>query len=131
MASITVSRTVLGSAEDVWAKVGNFEDPSWLPGAKLVSFDGATRTLSVPPNATLVETLLEQGEQTMTWAMADTPLPVKELTLTLSAHGGEDATELVWEAAYTSVGIPDAQAGAILTDMLGAMLSAAPFEDAP
>ncbi|MFT6819976.1 MAG: hypothetical protein ACJATT_003800, partial [Myxococcota bacterium] len=101
MTDVTVTRTLDEVLETVWARIGDWTNPSWLPGVTLVSTDGPVRVLSVPPDVTLTETLVAKTDSSMTYTTADHPLPITDYRATLSAHQQEGGTLVRWHVAFT------------------------------
>lgn len=125
MPQITITRTLAEPTDTVWSRIGDWSDPNWLPGVTLVSVDGPIRVLSVPPNVTLTETLVEQTPTSFTYTTADHPLPIADYRATVSAHEVPDGTELRWTASFTPSGASEAAATEMLTQMLTAALAKA------
>lgn len=128
MATLTVTRTLPEPAADVWARIGDFARPEWLPGARLVSLEGegpgAVRVLAVPPDVRLTETLLAAGERTLSWAMTGpSPLPVRDHVTTIEVIEAEAGAEVRWTAAFVADGMSDAAAEAMMRQMITSLLS--------
>jgi len=129
MPQVSVSRVVPEDLEQVWARIGRFEDPNWLPGVTLSHMEDETRVLSVPPSQTIRETLLSSGEYVMSWATAETPLPIADAVTTLSAKAVDDGTEVTWACTFTATQQVNAQAEAMMTSMVSDMLAAVAVDE--
>ena len=124
MAEVTVTRTVSAPLEEVWARIGTFSDPSWLPGVTLKEMQGQTRILSVRPSATIRETLVDSADHSLTWLTEETPLPIRDYRVTLAVTAVDAGTEVSWHATFTPTVQAEGQAEAMMRDMVKDMLSA-------
>lgn len=121
----TVNRALSESADAVWARIGSWTDPSWLPGVTVLRATADQRVLRVPPDVTLTETLLASDEQSLTWTTADHPFPLRNYAVTLFVTADESETCTVCMAAsYEPSGASEAALHAMLTGMLTDMLKA-------
>jgi len=109
-AEITIDR----SADDVWEKIGNFGDLSWMPGIESCELDGDDRILGMF-GMRIVERQLarDEEERSLTYGIVDGDMKpeVHRATITVMPAGSgsfvtwdvetDDAMVEVMQGAYT------------------------------
>ena len=109
-AEITIDR----SADDVWAKIGNFGDLMWMPGIESCELDGDDRILGMF-GMRIVERQLARDDEgrTLTYGIVEGDMKpeVHEATITVMPAGSgsfvtwdvttDDAMVEVMQGAYT------------------------------
>jgi len=100
--------TFTESASDVWARIGNFDDVSWMPGVE--------RTINVIPgklrevhlqggSPSVSEELLSETLQSHTFTFSDPgALPVENYLAVLRVHEDGDKSTVTWTAEFTARG---------------------------
>ena len=109
-AEITIDRP----ADDVWAKIGNFGEMTWMPGVETCELDGDDRILGML-GMRIVERQLARDDEgrTLTYGIVDGDMKpeVHEATITVMPAGSgsfvtwdvetDDAMVEVMQGAYT------------------------------
>jgi hypothetical protein len=109
-AEITINR----SADDVWAKIGNFGEMTWMPGVETCELDGDDRILGMF-GMRIVERQLARDDEgrTLTYGIVEGDMKpeVHEATITVMPAGSgsfvtwdvttDDAMVEVMQGAYT------------------------------
>jgi hypothetical protein len=109
-AEITINR----SADDVWAKIGNFGEMAWMPGVETCELDGDDRILGMF-GMRIVERQLARDDEarTLTYGIVEGDMKpeVHEATITVMPAGSgsfvtwdvttDDAMVEVMQGAYT------------------------------
>ena len=109
-AEITIDRP----ADDVWAKIGNFGEMTWMPGVETCELDGDDRILGMF-GMRIVERQLARDDEgrTLTYGIVDGDMKpeVHEATITVMPAGSgsfvtwdvttDDAMVEVMQGAYT------------------------------
>jgi Polyketide cyclase / dehydrase and lipid transport len=109
-AEITIDRP----ADDVWAKIGNFGEMTWMPGVETCELDGDDRILGML-GMRIVERQLARDDEgrTLTYGIVDGDMKpeVHEATITVMPAGSgsfvtwdvttDDALVEVMQGAYT------------------------------
>lgn len=100
-------RTIAAPPAAVWAVIGEFCDIGrWHGQARTCALfhdDGQTvRSLSLRGIGTLVEMQLDRDDDAMTYsyALVQSPWPVKQHYATLTVNPDRDGTIVVWRAAF-------------------------------
>lgn len=117
MVHIKLDRTYPVPVADVWARIEDFYDLSWLPAVE------ATRTLAerssrvavLPGGAgEVVEHLLEQGQRFHRYEVTEPgPMPLTDYTSTIRVDEVDPTTSrVVWQAQFEPAGLPAADAEA-------------------
>jgi hypothetical protein len=127
MATMTVSKTMSASADEVWSILADFADVSWIPVAGEVTVEGegpGMRRLIGGSGATPVaETLLwiKPEQKTLSYEIADNPLPVSRFVAVLTVTGtdGKGSTA-TWDIDYEPAG-DDAEARGAIETVYGMM----------
>lgn len=115
------------SVDELWARVGDFANPDWLRGVTRLRIEGqgpgAVRVLGVPGGVELRETLVSEGERSLTWSMDDgSPLPVRDYEATIAVDDDGGRARITWTSRFESAGPPDEILERMLTDMQTDML---------
>jgi hypothetical protein len=124
-ANVTMVRQkldVAGAPADVWAKIGGFcAIGTWHPavGKCEESKDGdvVRRVLTLKDGAVIREKLTGTSETGYTYAIEESPLPVKNYTASFSVMGKPDAegtTTIIWSSNFEASGKTDAEAKAVI-----------------
>ncbi len=105
-------------ADEMWALIGDFHGMhKWAQGLEPseASEDGKSRTFKIGPNA-MVETLLEAGERSYSYAITEGPMPVENYRSTLSVKKAGDSKCVVeWVGEFdVPDGTPEENAVAII-----------------
>lgn len=128
MAEVTVTRALAESPDAVWAHIGDFTRPDWLPGVTVAEVSGegpgARRVLEVPGGGRLVEHLLEVGERRMTWATVGSPMPMRDALTTLAVEPAPGGAEVRWTVTFESAGPPEERVALALRGMAADLLAA-------
>ena len=116
MAKIEVDMKVelASSPDDVWKIVGGFGGVDWLGAVLEVSVEGegigAVRTLTLPEDGKVVETLDAHDDEAMsiTYSIVESTLPIDNYTSTMTVEVNEDGkTEFHWASSFTAKGNSD------------------------
>ncbi len=128
MAQVSTSRSYDVPAEGMWRRIGDFETlDAWHPAiAACEALDGgARRKLTTVDGGVIHETLTEAGEQTYSYTIDDSPLPVADYRATLSvAEAAKGSCTVEWVAHFTAAGASDDEAEAVITGIFDAGLDA-------
>lgn len=105
MANVEQEREFEIDADRMWKTIGDFTKlDEWAGGIESVdlSNEGKTRKLNLPGGACIVEHLVDEGDQTYTYALdPGGPLPVTNYTSTISAHdAGDGRCKVRWTAQF-------------------------------
>lgn len=131
--AIEVQRSVEVAAApaDVWSVIGPVcSIADWHPAIAscVEEEDGGTlyRTLQIQDGGLLREQILEVDEDghAFTYSILEGPLPVRGYRSTMSVSPGaeEGHSVIVWQSEFSSVGMPDDEAAAIITGIYDAGL---------
>ena len=117
------------SPEEMWGRIGDFHAlDAWHPAIASQTSEGGedVRELHLGDGGTVVETLLEQGPQSYTYSIDDSPLPVADdYRATLSVDdSGDGACVVTWVANFTAAGASDEQAVEVIEGIFQAGLDA-------
>lgn len=95
-------------AADVWARIGTFDDVTWMPGVDHVNNleQGRVREVHLQGGALPVtEQLITSTARSMTFAFSDPgPLPVADYLATLRVHDDGDGSVVTWSAQFAARG---------------------------
>ncbi|MGW4380737.1 SRPBCC family protein [Kitasatospora sp. NPDC004531] len=111
MASTSVSRTVPGTPEQVWALIGGFDAlPDWLPyiPESVAVEGGRVRQLKNPEGEVIVERLVDfnETERQYSYAILQAPFPVDGYVSTIrvdAVPGRDDLAEVQWSGRFNPV----------------------------
>lgn len=127
MARVLKSKAFDVSADEMWQRVGDFHRlQTWLPGIEKEEKidDGRKRRLSLGGGMQMVEELLDRTERQYTYSINEGPLPIANYVSTLRVReAGSDACVVEWESEFDAVGVPEAQAVAIVEAIYDAGLN--------
>lgn len=129
-----VERTVdvAASPEEVWAMVGDFcSIQEWHPAIVACEAEekaGTTyRYLETGDGATFDEQLMQLDEESRTYeyTILESPLPVLSYLSTFSVTPGidEQTATVIWQSRFTSLGVEDEEAEAIIAGIYEAGLA--------
>ncbi|MFB6894732.1 SRPBCC family protein, partial [Kitasatospora sp. NPDC056327] len=112
MASTSVSRTVPGTPDQVWALIGGFDAlPDWLPyiPESVAVEGGRVRQLKNPEGEVIVERLVDfnETERQYSYAILRAPFPVDGYVSTIRVHavpGRDDVAEVQWSGRFNPKG---------------------------
>jgi len=111
MSEVSMKTKLNAPAEQVWRIVGQFNNlPEWHPMIATSTLDdgGQRRTLSLPDGSKIVEDLhdFDDGSHTMTYAIVDSPLPVKDYVSTIRVVPSEDGDgcTVIWSSSFDATG---------------------------
>ncbi|MFE7558077.1 SRPBCC family protein [Kitasatospora sp. NPDC057500] len=118
MASTSVSRTVPGTPEQVWALIGGFDAlPDWLPyiPESTAVEGGRVRQLKNPDGEVIVERLVDfnETERQYSYAILQAPFPVDGYVSTIRVHavpGRDDLAEVQWSGRFNPKGATEQEA---------------------
>ncbi len=120
MAEVSLKSHINAGAEQVWGIVGKFNGlPAWHPLIVESTLDdgGKVRTLTLPDGSKVVEELHDsaEGGHTMTYAIVDSPLPVKNYVSTICIVPSEDGAgcTVEWSSSFDPSGEESAAVEAI------------------
>ena len=118
MTKVHKSREFDVPADEMWSLIGDFHGMhKWAAGIEPseASEDGKSRTFKIGPNA-MVETLLETGERSYTYAITEGPMPVENYRSTLSVReAGDSKCRVDWVGEFdVPDGMPEEQAVSII-----------------
>ncbi|WP_181813575.1 SRPBCC family protein [Gaiella occulta] len=103
---ISESIAVHGTPEAVWAVAG---DPGaigeWVPALAESSYGDGERVCTTGDGAEIRERVLEHSdaEQSYTYEIVASPLPLRSYRSTLSVHGHGDHSHVTWEARFEAL----------------------------
>lgn len=120
MSEVALKTHLNATAEQVWQIVGQFNGlPAWHPMIATSTLDdgGQRRTLSLPDGSKVVEDLhdSDDGIHTMTYAIVDSPLPVKDYVSTIRVIPSQDGVgcTVEWSSSFDPTGEENAAVTAI------------------
>ena len=119
MAEICLTARLAAPAHEVWNLIGGFNAlPDWQPATakSTLSADGRVRRLTMAAGGTVVQELLEEGENFHTYAMSESPFPLSGYTATLRVRpdAGGDACILEWTSRFEPDGVGEDEAVAAI-----------------
>jgi hypothetical protein len=126
MAKVSKSKAFDIPANEMWERVGDFHRlQSWTPGIEHEErIDGNRRRITFGAANHMVERLIKEGNRQYTYAIDEGPLPVTNYVSTLRVReAGPKACFVEWELEFDPVGIPEAQAVAIVEAIYDAGLN--------
>lgn len=92
------------TAEDVWSRIGNFYDVSWMPGVERVNADEPAQIREVylqGGGSSVSEKLLSATPHSHTFTFTDPgALPVKDYLAVLRVHEDNGAAVVTWTAEF-------------------------------
>ena len=103
---ISESITVHGTPEAVWAIAG---DPGaigeWLPALSESTYSNGERVCLTGDGAEIRERIVEHSdkEQSYTYEIVTSPLPLRSYRSTLAVHGHDDHSHVTWEAQFAAL----------------------------
>lgn len=101
-ASVRINR----SADDVWARIGDFGDPSWFPGLESWTLEGDQRTTAIAGmNLKHVERLVHRDEARRTYTYGTTGY-IGDTLVTLEGGQVYDLNSMVGRHSATITVIP-------------------------
>lgn len=111
-----------GVNTDVWAKIGQFcAIQDWHPAVakceESKEGDVTFRTLTLKDGGIIKEKLTGSTETGYTYAIIESPLPVKDYFASFSAKADGDEKDtvlVVWSASFASKGKPDSEARSVI-----------------
>ncbi|MEA2302800.1 MAG: hypothetical protein QOH43_80 [Solirubrobacteraceae bacterium] len=104
-------------ADELWSRIGDFHTLSaWHPAIESQTAEGGeqVRELHLADGGTVVETLVEEGPQTYTYRIDESPLPVADYVATMSVQDADGGSVVTWVADFRTVGATDDEAVAII-----------------
>ena len=120
MSEVSMKTHLNAAADQVWKIVGQFNGlPAWHPMVVKSTLDdgGQRRTLSLPDGSKIVEDLREadDGSHTMTYAIVDSPLPVKDYVSTIRVIPSQDGVgcTVEWSSTFDPTGDENAAVTAV------------------
>jgi hypothetical protein len=120
MSEVSLKANLNATADQVWQIVGQFNGlPAWNPMIATSTLDdgGQRRTLSLPDGSKIVEDLRDSddGSHTMTYAIVDSPLPVKDYVSTIRVIPSQDGVgcTVEWSSSFDPTGDENAALTAI------------------
>lgn len=120
--AVVVSKTIPvkgKSAAEVFAKFGAFcAIQEWHPAVakceETKEGNDTFRTLTLKDGAKIKEKLLSKADTSYSYAIVESPLPVKDYTATFGAKTEGDATVLNWQANFDAKDKPEAEAKQVI-----------------
>ena len=112
MGEARAETTIEKSADEIWAKVGNFGDLSWMPGVESCTLNGDDRTLGMH-GMEIVERQLrrDEGNRSLTYGIVSgVPVGHHQATITVTPKG--DTTSIVTWDVDTDDNMADGMKGA-------------------
>ena len=104
-ASVRINR----SADDVWARIGDFGDPSWFPGLESWTLEGDQRTTAIAGmNLKHVERLVHRDEARRTYTYETTGY-IGDTLVTLEGGQVYDLNSMVGRHSATITVIPEGE----------------------
>lgn len=110
---------------DVWTKVGGWcAIKDWHPAvAGCDASKQGYRTLTLKDGAKIVEKLTKTGKNSYSYAIIESPLPVKNYSATFTAKADSlGSTDLTWIAKFDAKGKTEQEAAAVITGIFEAGL---------
>lgn len=108
---------VKAAPKAVWAKVGEWcAIKDWHPAvADCKPGKGGLRTLTLKDGKKVLERITKTGKNTYSYAILESPFPVKNYVATLTAKADSlGSTDLTWVAKFDSTGKSDEEATTII-----------------
>jgi hypothetical protein len=102
MAEVTRTKELDIAPDELWSLIGDFHGMhKWAAIEPTESLDGGKRRkFQMGPN-TLIESLVDEGERSYTYAIDEGPLPVQNYTSTMSvSDDGNGKSVLNWVANF-------------------------------
>lgn len=120
--SVRQTTKVKGSDADAWAKFGSFcAIRDWHPAVanceETTEGDAKFRTLTLKDGAKIKEKLTGTSATGYTYAIIESPLPVKDYTASFSARPDSDepgTTVFVWSSSFMAKDKPDSEARGVI-----------------
>ena len=94
-AEITIDRP----ADEVWAKIGNFGDLTWMPGVDSCEVDGDDRTLGMFGSMRVVERQYarDDAERTLTYGIVDGDMKPEVHRATIKVNPAGNGSFVTWD----------------------------------
>jgi hypothetical protein len=122
---------VEGKAEDLWKKYGGFcAIADWHPAVakceESKEGDAGFRTLTLKDGATIKEKQTGKSDDGYTYAITESPLPVKDYNAAFSIRPDDEPGKAVitWSATFMAKGKPDADAKGVIQGVFDAGVKA-------
>ncbi|MGQ0673379.1 MAG: SRPBCC family protein [Hyphomicrobium sp.] len=111
-----------GADKEIWAKIGGFcQIKDWHPALsgcdESKEGDATIRTLTLKDGAKIKEKLTGTTETGYTYAILESPLPVKDYFASFSAKPDSDEAGqvmVVWSSSFAASGKPDSEARSVI-----------------
>ncbi|MBW2384994.1 MAG: SRPBCC family protein [Deltaproteobacteria bacterium] len=121
------------SADDLWRRLRNFGDVSWLPGGPEPLFEGEgvgmIRSIVIPPLPTAREQLdaVDEESRTIRYHILDgNPMPVRDYSASMQVEElGEGRSRLIWRSQWEPEGVSEDQARAAVDQLYTGVLAGA------
>jgi len=126
--TVMKKRDAPGTPAVVWTLVGSFcAIRDWHPEVadcvETKEGDATFRSLTLKDGAKIKEQLLESDDTSYSYAIIESPLPVKNYKATLSVEEDEDSpdrSEIHWDATFDAQGVSDEDAKKKIADIFEA-----------
>ena len=115
MANVIMSSKVNVSPERLWDLIGKFNAlPDWHPAVERSDLEegGSVRRLHLVGGGEIVERLERSSddEQTYTYSISSSPLPVANYTATIKVTGEGEQANVQWSSNFEPAGAPESDA---------------------
>ena len=128
MIKVHLTRHLDSSADESWARVGDFHGlASWHPAVAetVASEGGEVRALHTQDGAVILERRTGTGERSYSYKILEGPLPVRDYNSTLSVTEDDNGgSEVVWDAEFEAEGAPEDVSRGVVEGILNAGLEA-------
>lgn len=118
MAEVRKTKQFDKSADEIWALIGDFHGiHKWVPGVEpSEAIDGGKRRKMAMGPGHIIESLVDEGERSYTYAIDEGPLPVANYKSTLSVkEAGEGKSVVEWHGTFDAAeGTPEENAVAVV-----------------
>jgi len=98
-------------ADDVWSRIGNFDDVTWMPGvARVINVvPGKVREVHLEgSDSSVTEELLSATKRSHTFTFSDSgQLPVQDYLAVLHVHSDGETSTVTWTAEFSALNATD------------------------
>ena len=101
MAHVKRSASFDSSADEIWARIGDFGSvDSWHPAVASCARSGEARILTLGDGGEIHETLTAEGPLSYSYRIDESPLPVAGYVSTVAVVASDGGCEARWSADF-------------------------------
>lgn len=127
---VKTEAVIEGPVGDVWSKIGGWCSikewhPAFVGCDEMRKGENLHRVLTLGDGAQIFEKLTGENENSYTYVIEKSPLPLENYKSTISVSAeGDDKTKVTWVSTFDAKGKPDAEVAAMIKGVYDAGLQA-------